>query len=64
MKVKKAKITKITHPLDTTKSKKFQRAKPLPITATDYRTDHTTDHHVNAHAFFSPRTSLNQGRGK
>ena len=25
---------------------------------------YATDHHVNAHAFFSPRTTLSQGRGK
>ncbi len=65
MKANKSKISQKTHPIDYARSIKFQTKQAIIKTRKDRLTTNADlNFHINPHAYFSPRTTLDQGRGK
>jgi hypothetical protein len=65
MKAKKSESSQKTHPIDYARSIKFQTKQAIKKTRKDRLTNKVDlNFHINPHAYFSPRTTLDQGRGK
>ena len=61
---KKRQTTKKLHPIDDEHSKTGKKSTDNFAQNTFNNHSGNTQTHINAHATFSPRTTLSQGRGK